>query len=238
MRSGSTLCGHLLAEAGWIQYAGETHCSLDSEEGLEKAIAKVREFCEESGFLNLEKAPLCDKAVGPWTLPWQGRYMLRKVDRIYLLLRHPLAIWRSQKETGWDVCSLEELAKQLTTMRVLMEKTPPEKLKVLTYYELTSEEGREALFGRPLNSFRTNPNTGKPGWGDPSGLILTGKIRPLSIEEDVARALPEVRMDVENEHFAKAMAEFRKILALTGLQALDVPFSKTNLDEFEGDQQE
>ena len=233
MRSGSTLCGHLLAEAGWIRYAGETHCSLDDEDGFEEAFAKVREFCDENRHSHSEEAPLCDKAVAPWTLPEQGRSMVERVDQIYLLLRHPLAIWRSQKETGWDACTLEKLANQLTTMRCLVERTPAEKLRVLSYYDLTSEEGREALFGRPLNSFRTNAHTGEPGWGDPNSLIRTGKIKSLTIEEDLERAVPEVWMDLEDEHFMKAMVEFRKILKLTGLQSLDVLVPELTMEGFQ-----
>ena len=42
MRSGSSLFGHLLAEAGWIRYAGETHARLDGEAGIEDAIRKIR----------------------------------------------------------------------------------------------------------------------------------------------------------------------------------------------------
>ena len=202
MRSGSTLCGHLLAEAGWIRYAGETHCSLDDEEGFENAFAKVREFCDENRHSHSEEAPLCDKAVAPWTLPEQGSYMVERVDQIYLLLRHPLAIWRSQKETGWDACTLEKLANQLTTMRSLVERTPAEKLRVLSYYDLTSDRGKRGscLGGRsiPFGPIRTRESR---GGGIPNSLIRTGKIKSLTIEEDLERALPEVWMDLEDEYF-------------------------------------
>ena len=225
MRSGSSLCGHLLAEAGWIQYAGETHSKLHSEEGFEKAITSVKEFCQTQAPSSAE-APLCDKAVGPWVFPDQGRYLAERGDRIYLLLRHPLAIWRSQKQTGWSVCTLENLAEQLRTMRCLVELTSPEKLRVLTYYELSSEVERERLFGQPLNSFSTTSNTGKPGKGDPGNLIRSGAIREWSLEQDIERSLPEVWLDLEDPQFMRAMEEFHKILELTGREELHVDWEE------------
>lgn len=233
-RSGSSLCGHLLAEAGWIRYGGETHCPLNCEQSVAKSQAMIQEYCAIHAAPEAMKAPLCDKAVAPWTLPDHGRYLAERADSIYLLLRHPLAIWRSMKQKAGPHCTLKKLSARLNTLRRLVELSSPEKLKVLTYYELTSEKERERLFGKPLNSYITTPRTGEPGWGDPSKLIRTGKIRSLSLKEDLARALPEVWMDLENEDLTRAMAEFRAILELTQLESLDISMPEEVLSRCRG----
>lgn len=159
MRSGSSLCGHLLAEAGWIWYAGETHTHLDSEEKVEKAIGEIRAQGQGSRL----EAPACDKVLGHGHLPNNGEFIAERADRIYLLLRHPLAIWRSQKEAGWKFCTLKALANQLQLMRCLVGKVAPEKLTVLSYYELTNEKDRRQFFGESMDCYNSNLKTGKAG---------------------------------------------------------------------------
>ena len=41
MRSGSTLFGNLLAEAGWVRFAGETHENLSDEDGVRRSRSKI-----------------------------------------------------------------------------------------------------------------------------------------------------------------------------------------------------
>ncbi|MBK1832553.1 class I SAM-dependent methyltransferase [Roseibacillus ishigakijimensis] len=218
MRSGSSLCGHLLAEAGWILYAGETHTQLGGEDGVAEAIARIREQGQGSRW----DAPPCDKVLGHGHLPDEGEFVAKRAERIYLLLRHPLAIWRSQKETGWSFCSLQALADQLSLMRLLIEKVSLERLTVLSYYELTQKEGRRQLFGQSIEGYTPNAKAGQPVWGDPGELIASGRIRECSLRDDVERALPEVWMDLGDFDFARAMAEFDRILELTGKRDLAV----------------
>ena len=77
MRSGSSLFGHLLAEAGWIRYAGETHTRLDGEAGIEDAIRKIR----NQGCRTHFDAPPCDKVLGHEHLPDEGEFIARRAER-------------------------------------------------------------------------------------------------------------------------------------------------------------
>ena len=222
MRSGISLCGHLFAKAGWVECVEETQCSLDSEESFEQARAKIRGIYGNQRGEIRKKGALCDKVVSPWTLPDQGRYLAEQADYIYLLLRHPLAIWKSYKKIGGNIYTLEHLVKRLQTMRGLVERTRPEKLQVITYYELTSEERRGKLFGESLNSYSSSSLAGVSERGGSGYLVETEKIEEVTLEEDLARALPEIWMDFADENLGKALVEFQAIIELTQTNSLDV----------------
>ncbi|MGJ8726172.1 MAG: putative nucleotide-diphospho-sugar transferase [Roseibacillus sp.] len=222
MRSGSSLCGHLLAEAGWIWYAGETHTDLKGEEEIEEAILKIR--AQGSG--SDPTAPPCDKVLGHRHLPKDGEFISKRASKIYLLLRHPLAIWRSQKETGWTFCSLKALADQLSLMRRLVETVGPERLVVMSYYELTQKDARKHLLEKSVDEYALNSRSGKAGWGDVGALIQSGTIREWTLEQDLERALLEIWMDQIDVDFLRAMAEYRKILKLVGREELDVEWAE------------
>ena len=224
MRSGSSLFGHLLAEAGRIWYAGETHTRLGGEKGVRTAIQKI----QEQGQGSCSDAPPCDKVLGHGHLPDNGDFIAKRADRIYLLLRHPIAIWRSQKNTGWETCSLKYLADQLYLMRCLAESVSAEKMTVVSYYDLTNEESRSRFFGEPVDRYTLNSKTGQAGWGDPGQLIRSGAIRECTLVQDVERALPEVWVDLGDQDFARAMAEFREILRLTGRDELNIDWSEAD----------
>lgn len=225
MRSGSSLCGHLLAEAGWIWFAGETHNHLIGEPWLQAASEVIR--AQGSG--SKKGAPPCDKVLRPGALPDKGNFITERASEIYLLLRHPLAVWRSQKEAGWEGCDLGSMADQFQLLRELVEKVEPEKLRVLNYYELTSQEGREKLFGRALDHYSPNEQTGKSGWGDVGPLISSGEIRELTLEEDLRRAVPEIWMDLGHPDLMRAVTEFRAILKLVCREELDLPWPEEEL---------
>ena len=177
------------------------------------------------------EAPSCDKVLGHGRLPNNGEFIAQRADRIYLLLRHPLAIWRSQKETGWKFCSLKALADQLAVMRSLAEKVPSERLMVLSYYELTQEDARRQLFGQSIEGYTPNSKAGQAGWGDTGELIRSGTIRECSLADDVEKALPKVWMDLADPDFARAMAEFREILRLTGREELNIEWEEAEFFE-------
>lgn len=225
MRSGSSLCGHLLAEAGWIWFAGETHNHLIGEAWIQKASEVIR----AQGRGSKKGAPPCDKVLGAGALPDGGDFIAERASGIYLLLRHPLAVWRSQKETGWKGCDLGSLADQFQLMRALVEKVAPEKLKVLSYYDLTSKAGREKLFGKALDHYSLNEQTGKSGWGDVGSLISSGEIRELTLEEDLRRAMPEIWMDLGHPDLLRAVTEFQTILKLVSREELDIPWPEEEL---------
>lgn len=225
MRSGSSLCGHLLAEAGWVWFAGETHHHLIGESHLQAASEVIR--AEGGG--SRPEAPPCDKTLGSSTLPDGGEFIAERASKIYLLLRHPLAVWRSQKKAGWKGCNLKAMADQFQLMRELVEKVKPEKLQVLSYYDLTSPAGRERLFGRSLDHYETNCKTGKSGWGDIGPLIASGEIRETTPEDDLRRAMPEIWMDLGDADLARAMGEFQRILKAVCREELDVAWPEEEL---------
>jgi len=59
MRSGSSLCGHLLSEANIVKFAGETNTPLTSKRSLFRARKKILQFCNKPFRL----IPVCDKTV-------------------------------------------------------------------------------------------------------------------------------------------------------------------------------
>ncbi len=225
MRSGSSLCGHLLAEAGWIWFAGETHHHLVRENSVQAA----REVIRAQGSGTNPEAPPCDKVVSSGALPDGGDFIAERASKIYLLLRHPLAVWRSQKEADWKGCNLGAMADQFQFLRELIEKTEPEKLQALSYYDLTSQAGRETLFGEDLAHYSTNSQTGQPGWGDMGSLISGGEVREVTLEDDLRRALPEIWMDLGHPDLARAMSEFQRILQLVRRDDLDIPWPEEEL---------
>ena len=226
MHSGSNFFGCLCSDAGWVRYEGEALLPLDDERGFVEAA----ESCEDQKSSTSEEIVHCFRVESPWLIPDQGRYLARRAERVYLLIRHPLAIWRYQKEIGLEICSLANLANQLQAMRLLLERTPSEKLQVLTFYELTSPVGRDSLFGKSSQTV-TNQCSQAWDWKDPSSPDSSEKIRTVSVEEDVALALPGVWMDLEEEELVRAMAEFRTILKLAHLESLDVEFPEGILDQ-------
>ena len=220
MRSGSSLCGHLLAEAGWIRYAGETQTALHNEDGIDEA----RGIILKQGISTQQTAPPCDKILAPRLLPDGGRFLAARADRLYILLRHPLAVWRSGKAMAWSFFGLGDLAQQFRRLREITEVTDKRKLCILSYYDLVDAHKRQLVFGRELNEYQLTPQTGEPKWGDPKPLIRTGKIRSLSIGEDLAHALPSVWMDIETPQFQQAMVEYQAILRWVGRTDLDIEF--------------
>ena len=230
MRSGSSLCGHLLAEAGWIWYAGETQIRLDNEKGLRAACEKIL----QNGGGTRKDAPLCDKVLAPRLLPDRGRFLMQRAELVYLLIRHPLAIWRSGKQKNWDFFQLEDLYQQLLQLREMVEFLPREKLRVLSYYDLTSSKERKRVFGKDINFYAHTPHTGKAGWGGAGELIRSGKIHELSLEDDLRRALKEVWMDLANTHLLQAMNEYRAILKWVCREDLEVPLPEEVFDGIKG----
>lgn len=225
LRSGSSLCGHLFAEAGWVWFAGETHHHFFGED----QVAAASKVIVAKGDGRRKGAPPCAKILRSNYVKKGSGFVADRASRVYLLLRHPLAVWRSQKEAGWDGCELGLMADQFQFLRELVEKVEPEKLKVVSYYELTSPEGREKLFGRTLDHYSTNEQTGKSGWGDAGPLISSGKIREVTLKEDLRRAMPEVWMDLRHPDLIRAVGEFRTILKLVSREELDLPWPKAEL---------
>lgn len=217
MRSGSSLFGHLLAEAGWVRYAGETQTPLHNEDGIDHA----RSVIGETGLSTNSAAPPCDKVLSPRLLPDGGRFLANRTDHLFVLLRHPLAVWRSGKAMNWDFFKLHDLCNQLRMMREFTEFMPKEKLTVVSYYDLVDSQTRSRFFGRAIDRYQLNPHTGEPNWGDPGPLIRSGSIRPLSIEEDLEQSLKEVWMDLEDPAFLEAMDHYRAILDWVDRQDLD-----------------
>lgn len=230
MRSGSSLCGHLLAEAGFVRYAGETHSNLSHEKGLQEA----RKTILKKGIGTNSEAPLCDKVVEFSSIPDGGRFLIRNASRIHVLLRHPLGVWRSGREVNWSFFQLKDLANQYRRLREIVEYTPRSKLNVISYYDLTSSEGRRRIFGKAVDGYGLSQNTGKPGWGDPGELIRTGQIREITMVEDLGRALRSVWYDLKNPELIRAMQEYRAILDWIGRQDLDPPLPEDAFDEVEG----
>jgi predicted O-methyltransferase YrrM len=215
MRSGTSLLGHLLAEAGWVRYAGESHVVQDGPE----AVAKAWELVEPHLPPGDEGLPFCDKALVPADLPGGGAVMVENAERIYLLLRHPMAVWRSLTSLTslhWPWAKWEYLNGQLRAMKDLLERCPAEKLLVISYYDLTSGEKREELFGRRIDEYHLLPKTGADNWGDPEALIRSGKIRALSLQEDLDRAIAEVGGVVKDEGFLEAMRLFEELTVAAG----------------------
>lgn len=155
-------------------------------------------------------------------IPDDGRFLAGRADKVYVLLRHPLAIWRSGMEAGWETFRGNYLAEQLGRIRRMLAWIPAERLKVVSYYELSSSAGREEFFGRRLDAYGLIEQSRQSGWGDPGELIRSGAIRDLTIEEDVVRAVRGVWMDLGNAELLRAIAEYREILRLVDRHDLDV----------------
>ena len=216
MRSGNTLLGHLLAEAGWVQYGGESHVILDEP----KAIDRTLEVILPEGRRDDLLLPVCDQIVGPRELPNEGEFLKKNAERIYLLLRHPIAIWRSLTSLKWEWANWKYLNAQLALMKSLAEKCPAEKLKVIAYYDLTSDIGREKLFGMEINKYKILPKTGARGLGDPEELIRTGAIREMTLQQDVQRALIEVGEVIDDPGFQQGMKIFKDLVRIVGREDL------------------
>lgn len=215
MRSGTTLLGHLLAEAGWVRYAGESHVRYDGGMAVGKAWERIQASLPEEG-KNEEERPFCDKVVIPGHLPDGGQVLIEKAERIYLILRHPLAVWRSLTSLGWEWARWEYVVKQLRVMKEVARSCPVGKLTVISYDELTCAEKRKALFGREIESYGILPKTGVANWGDPEKLIRSGEIREMSLEEDYERAFAEVGEAVSGPGFGKAMAVYGELVRMVG----------------------
>jgi hypothetical protein len=219
MRSGTSLLGHLLAEAGWVRYAGESHVVHDGAEAVRKAWEAIEPGLPEDSERG-EEMPFCDKIVVPSQLPDGGRAMLTNAEQVYLMLRHPLAVWRSLTSLKWEWARWEYLIKQLRVMKDLAEQCPEEKLKVISYDDLTSAEKRSALFGHKINHYRILPKTGVANWGDPEKLIRSGEIREMSLQEDYERAFREVGEVLQEPGFQKAIKIYRELVRLVGREDL------------------
>jgi predicted O-methyltransferase YrrM len=219
MRSGTTLLGHLLAEVGWVRYAGESHVEYDGPDSMRKAWEVIGpELPEEEK--GAPGKPFCDKVVVPAQMPEGGRVLIAEAEEIYLLLRHPLAVWRSLKSLEWEWARWEYVTKQLRAMKDLVEGCPEGKLRVISYDQLTSAVKRRALFGREMNRYGILPKTGVENWGDPEKLIRSGEIRELSLQEDYERAFREVGGALEDPGFQKAMKIYRELVRLVGREDL------------------
>jgi hypothetical protein len=230
MRSGTSLCGHLLAEAGWIWYAGETHTHLSDEKGVQVS----RKEIQKNGNGTNIRAPLCDKILAPRALPDGGRFLVERADRIYIIIRHPLAVWYSGKKMKWDFFQLDGLLAQFVRVREITEVALKSKLCVLSYYDLTNHWIRKKLFGKDLNTYSLNPKTGEPNWGDFGSLIRSGSIRETTLKDDLRKALRAVWMDLDSPHFQRAMIEYRAILRWVGREDLDIDFPEEVFDGIKG----
>lgn len=219
MRSGTTLLGHLLAEAGWVRYAGESHVEYDGPKAVIEAW-KVIEAGLPEREVEEESKPFCDKLVVPSQLPDGGRVLLTEAERIYLVLRHPLAVWRSLTSLGWEWARWEYVTKQLRCMKDVAEGAGVELLRVISYDELTTAEKRRELFGREISRYGILPKTGVPNWGDPESLIRSGTIREMSLQEDYQRAFAEVGEVVEDPGYRKAMEAYEDLVRLLGREEL------------------
>jgi hypothetical protein len=129
MRSGTSLCGHLMAEAGWIWYAGESHTEIRDEKGVQIAQEKI----QINGAGTRTGAPLCDKILAPKVLPDGGRFLVRRADRIYIVIRHPLAVWHSGKKMNWNFFQLDGLLAQFVRVREITEILPKSKMSSDNY---------------------------------------------------------------------------------------------------------
>jgi len=132
------LLGHLVAEVGWVRYAGESHVVQDGPEAVGRAWKVVSPHLRPGG----EGLPFCDKVLVPDAMPRGGEALVENAERIYLLLRHPLAVWRSLSMLGWQWAKWDYVNGQLRAMTELLERCPEETMRVISYYDLTSEEGK------------------------------------------------------------------------------------------------
>ena len=219
MRSGTTLLGHLLGEVGWTRYAGESHAVFDGEDGMRKAWETVR-LEMPADPKGLKALSFCDKVLVPGQIPDGGRFLVQRAERIYLLLRHPLAVWRSLRDLQWEWGNWDYVIRQLHAMRQLVEQCPREKLMAVAYSDLTTRKGRRSLFGQDISRYRILPKTGVPNWGDPEGLIRTGSVREMSLEADYERALLEVGEAMGEDGFRKAMKIYQDLVMMVGRKDL------------------
>jgi predicted O-methyltransferase YrrM len=215
MRSGTSLLGHLLGEVGWARYAGESHVIFDGEEGVREAWSIIEPELPPE-LQGSEGPPFCDKVLVPGQVPDGGRFLARRAERVYLLLRHPLAVWRSLRDLGWEWGNWGYIIGQLEAMRRVVEWCPEGKLVAVGYSDLTTRTGRLSLFGRDVSSYRLLPKTGVPNWGDPEGLIRTGTIREMGLAADYERAVLEVGETIGEDGFQKAMEIYQDLVMLVG----------------------
>lgn len=226
MRSGSTLFGNLLAEAGWIYFAGETGAELHDEEGVHVAITRTLSL----GGGSAPGAPPCDKVLHPRLIRDGGRHLTRRGTPIYLLLRHPLGIWWSGKRTGWKFFTMKYLLDQFRLIRRILERADLADVHVVSYYELTSAEGRRRFFGRTMDRYRMIRQSGEDGWGDPGKLIRSGQVQERTIESELEEAIRSVWMDVEHPDLLRTFREYLDVLRLVGREDLDVPIPDIDAD--------
>lgn len=214
MRSGTSLLGHLLAEAGWVRYAGESHVVHDGPDAVRTAWEIIRPALPED---QRESAlPICDKILDPTQMPDEARWLLGNAERIYLLLRHPLAVWRSLSSLRWEWARWDYLIRQLRAMKTLAERCPQDRMTVISYDQLTVAEKRREFFGREITSYALLPKTGADHWGDPEDLISSGEIREMTLHEDLARAFSEVGAVIHDPGYQEALAIYSELVKLLG----------------------
>ncbi|WP_186775132.1 hypothetical protein [Allorhodopirellula solitaria] len=184
MRSGSTLLGHLLSSMGYGRYAGETHTNISHERGVQNAIKIIDEKVRVSKPLWL---PTIDKVLHREHVGG-ARFLSERVDTVYLLHRHPMVIWRSLKDTGWERATLTYLLSHARWLNEITEIVPAHKLIGISYYDIVDPSRTHRKFNRALDAYELLPTTGKRGWGDPIGVIADGRIRIGCEQEDLADA--------------------------------------------------
>ena len=219
MRSGSSLCGHLLSEANIVRFAGETRVPLTSTFKILYAKTKIFLRCKNP----LRPIPFCDKVVAVNHLPRDNSFLISRVSVFYILLRHPLAIKRAYKEIDWLPANDQYLLNHLKKIREVIMDTPAHQIRTLSYYDLGNPEWQKRFLGKETPSYSMLPCTGKKYWGDPYQSITTGIVRRVTLEEDIERALNVLTPDERSTPlFQEIMKEFRLILKLTGREDLDI----------------
>lgn len=218
MRSGTTLLGHLLAEVGWVRYAGESHVVHDGPDAVRTAWETVRSALPEEQLH--QKLPICDKVLVPAQMPDEARWLLDNAEHIYLLLRHPLAVWRSLTSLRWEWARWDYLIPQLRAMKNLAERCSQERMTVISYDQLTVAQKRREFFGQEITSYALLPQTGADHWGDPEPLIRSGEIREMTLREDLARAFAEVGDVVHDRGYQEALAVYSQLVTKVGREDL------------------
>lgn len=88
--------------------------------------------------------PICDKVLVPTQMPDEAHWLLENSE-IYLLLRHPLAVWRSLSSLRWEWTRWDYLIRQLRALKTLAEQCSPDRMTVLSYDQLTVAEKRRCI---------------------------------------------------------------------------------------------
>lgn len=204
MRSGSSLYGHLLADTNHNNlYCGEVHLNYKEE----KDIQRLRQILlKKLKRPENKKNVFCDKILHKEHIK-DRIFLINRAARIHIVLRHPIGIWKSLRKQNWSNANFNYLLRQFQEILSFCRLCCSSKIEFVSYYAITSQDGKR---------YKTNPTTGKPGWGDTGDKLKTGKVVQRTLAEDVKIDSEKLQMEIMSEDYKKIYNIFLEIVSFMG----------------------